>query len=171
MKNLIPKNNFSSDVIMKTVLPDLEGPSEGTCNELEMFSTRELAYSFHHLDRLGSLLFCSRGNLTFIAWTHFGWLFSLDTQFTKKKNLNLIPHFISIFYFSISFYIMSPETLLNVIRLMTRNGRSIVLTAVFGSHLSLHVLHHRVSFIFFHFYFQTIDWRLWQFFYRLRIAI
>ncbi len=29
---------------------------------------------------------------------------------------------------------------------------------LFGSHLiSLHVLHHRVSFIFFHFYFQTID--------------
>lgn len=35
---------------MQTVLPDQEGPSEGTCNELEMFSTRELAYYITLID-------------------------------------------------------------------------------------------------------------------------
>jgi len=33
-----------------TVLPDQEGPSEGTCNELEMYSTRELAYYITLID-------------------------------------------------------------------------------------------------------------------------
>lgn len=34
----------------QTVLPDQEGPSDGTCNELEMFSTRELAYYITLID-------------------------------------------------------------------------------------------------------------------------
>ncbi|EFX81993.1 hypothetical protein DAPPUDRAFT_210921 [Daphnia pulex] len=39
-----------------TVLPDQEGPSDGTCNELEMFSTRELAY---YITLIDWDLFCS----------------------------------------------------------------------------------------------------------------
>jgi len=35
---------------LQTVLPDQEGPSEGTCNELEMYSTRELAYYITLID-------------------------------------------------------------------------------------------------------------------------
>lgn len=41
---------------MQTVLPDQEGPSEGTANELEMFSTRELAY---YITLIDWDLFCS----------------------------------------------------------------------------------------------------------------
>ncbi len=40
----------------QTALPDQEGPSEGTCNELEMFSTRELAY---YITLIDWDLFCS----------------------------------------------------------------------------------------------------------------
>jgi hypothetical protein len=40
----------------RTALPDQEGPSEGTCNELEMFSTRELAY---YITLIDWDLFCS----------------------------------------------------------------------------------------------------------------
>lgn len=48
-------------VIMKTVLPDQEGPSDGTCNELEMFSTRELAY---YITLIDWDLFCSVHEVT-----------------------------------------------------------------------------------------------------------
>ena len=61
MRNSISKNTFSSYVIIKTVLPDQEGPSDGTCNELEMFSTRELAY---YITLIDWDLFCSVHEVT-----------------------------------------------------------------------------------------------------------
>lgn len=66
------------------MLPDQEGPSDGTCNELEMFSTRELAY---YITLIDWDLFCSVHEVTWpsslvACWlTLIDWLPPLDIQF------------------------------------------------------------------------------------------
>jgi hypothetical protein len=71
--------------------------------------------------------------------------------------LSTHPFFFSVLLFDV---VYREETLLNVISSVTRNGMSIVLTAVLALIslilVYLHVLHHRVSFIFLSFLFSNV---------------